>query len=263
MTSRMDYEIESPYKTDSPLSYDVEEGERSPGSGRSSPGTIRDNASNCSTQTVDLFDHPQDRVTTMGIEVKNVTSEQQTQTNQRTPQEIANHTSEQIGKKRHSDTRRNLNSFRNRTNEQGTSTNTHSYQNNRPSNKFRMKHMSIHLYQTIHHQYNHPHLMITQPQLIEYKTVFNKTGLLVIHITLDRTTSGFRTQLHLEVTIGNRSSTNLPMNKPPQQLLWKQYGIKKRTRELSIIPTVVIIILYYRTVTGSKCRSIQETITLF
>ena len=43
MASRIDYEIESPYKADSPLSYDVEEGELSPGSGRSSPGTIRDN----------------------------------------------------------------------------------------------------------------------------------------------------------------------------------------------------------------------------
>ena len=41
MASRMDYKIESPYKADSPLSYDVEEGELSPGSGRSSPGTIR------------------------------------------------------------------------------------------------------------------------------------------------------------------------------------------------------------------------------
>ena len=135
MASRMDYEIESTYKTDSPLSYDVEEGELSPGSGRSSPGTIRDNASDCSTQTDDNFDHPQDRVTTMRIEVENTTSEQQTQTNQRTPQEIANHISEHIGNKRQSDTRRNLDSFRNRTNEQCTSTNTHSYQNNRPSNK--------------------------------------------------------------------------------------------------------------------------------
>ena len=133
MASRMDYEIESPYKADSPLSYDVEEGELSPGSGRSSPGTIRDNASDCSTQTDGHFDHPQDRLTTMRIEVENATSEQQT--NQRTPQEIANHISEQIGKKRESDTRRNLDSFRNRTNEPGTSTNTHSYQNNRPSNK--------------------------------------------------------------------------------------------------------------------------------
>ena len=46
MASRMDYEQESPYK---PLSYDVEEGELSSGSGRSSPGTIRDNASECGT----------------------------------------------------------------------------------------------------------------------------------------------------------------------------------------------------------------------
>ena len=111
MTSRMDYEIESPYKTDSPLSYDVEEGELSPGSGRSRPGTIRDNASECSTQTDNHFDHPRDRVTTMRIEEENVTSEQQTQTNQRKPQEIANHISEHIGKKRQSDTRRNLDSF--------------------------------------------------------------------------------------------------------------------------------------------------------
>ena len=122
MASRKDREIEFPYKTDSPLIYEVEEGELSPGSGRSSPGTIRDNASDCSTQTDDHSDHPQDRVTTMRIEVENVTSEQQTQTNQRTPQEIANHMSEQIGKKRQSDTRRNLDSFCNRINEQGTST---------------------------------------------------------------------------------------------------------------------------------------------
>ena len=135
MTSRMNYVIESPYKTDSPLSYDVEEGELYPGSGRSSPGTIRDNAFDFSTQTDDHLDHPQDKVTTMRIEVENETSEQQTQTNQRTPQEIINMISKQVGKKRQSDARRNLDSFRNRTNEQSTSTSTHSYQNNRPSNK--------------------------------------------------------------------------------------------------------------------------------
>ena len=45
MASNMEYEA------DSPLSYDVEEGELSSGSGRSSPGTIRDNASECSSQT--------------------------------------------------------------------------------------------------------------------------------------------------------------------------------------------------------------------
>ena len=42
MASKMEIEPESPYKADSPLSYDVEEGELSSGSGRSSPGTIRD-----------------------------------------------------------------------------------------------------------------------------------------------------------------------------------------------------------------------------
>ena len=140
MTSRMDYESESPYRADPPLSYDVEEDELSSGSGRSSPGTIRDNAWDCSTQTDDHFDHPQDRVTTMRVEVENVTSDQHTQTsiNQRSPQEIANIISEQVGKKKQSDTRRNLDSFRNKTkndtNELGTSTSTHSYQNNRPHN---------------------------------------------------------------------------------------------------------------------------------
>ena len=44
MAPKMEYEPESSYKANSPLSYDVEEGELSSGSGRSSPGTIRDNA---------------------------------------------------------------------------------------------------------------------------------------------------------------------------------------------------------------------------
>ena len=72
------------------LSYDVEEGELSSGSGRSSPGTIRDNASECSTQTDDYIDnsHPQETVTTMRVEVENTTSDYFTQTalNQKTPQ---------------------------------------------------------------------------------------------------------------------------------------------------------------------------------
>ena len=242
MTSRMDYESESPYKTDSPLSYDVEEGELSPGSGRSSPGTIRDNASGCSTQTDDHFDHPKDRVTTMRIEVENVTSEQQTQTNQRTPQEIANIMSEQVGKKRQSDTRRNLDLFRNRTNEQGTSTSTHGYQNNRPNNKIQIETYVSSPLPNYPPPVRPPHLMIIQPITIEYKTMFNNAGLLVIRITLDRTTSGFLTQLQLEVTIGSRSPTSLPMNKPPQQLLWKQSGFRKRTREPSTIHTPFIIL---------------------
>ena len=38
MATGMEYE--SPYKSDSPFSYEVEDGELSPGSGRSSPGTV-------------------------------------------------------------------------------------------------------------------------------------------------------------------------------------------------------------------------------
>ena len=94
--------------------------------------------------------------------------------------------------------------------------------------KYRVKHMYLHHYQTIHHQYDHPHLMIIQPITTEYKTVFNNAGLLVIHNTLDRTTSSFLMQLHLEVTIGNRSSTSQPVNKPPQQLSWKQSDFKQK-----------------------------------
>ena len=45
MAASMDYN--SPYRVDSPFNYDVEEEELSPGSGRPSPGTIRDNASDC------------------------------------------------------------------------------------------------------------------------------------------------------------------------------------------------------------------------
>ena len=48
MATGMEYE--SPYKSDSPFSYEVEEGELSSGSGRSSPGTVRDNASDCGMQ---------------------------------------------------------------------------------------------------------------------------------------------------------------------------------------------------------------------
>ena len=82
MATRMDYEQESPYKADSPLSYDVEEVELISGPGRFNPGTIRDIASECSTQTDGYIDnsHPQDTVTTMRVEVEYTTSEQFIQT---------------------------------------------------------------------------------------------------------------------------------------------------------------------------------------
>ena len=116
MASRMDFKNESPYKANSPFSYDSEEGELSSGSGRSSPGTIRDNASECSTQTEDYIDnsHPQETVTTMRVEVENTTSEQFTHTalNQKTPQEIARIISEKVVKPKQPDVRRNQESFR-------------------------------------------------------------------------------------------------------------------------------------------------------
>ena len=75
------------YKAASHLSDDVEEGELS--SGRSSPGTIRENASECSTQTDDC----NDTVTTMTVEVDNANTSQRhhnrTVLHQPTPMEIA------------------------------------------------------------------------------------------------------------------------------------------------------------------------------
>ena len=59
MTSKMEY------LADSPLTYDVEGGEL--GSGLSSPGTIRENASECSTQTDDY----NDTMTTRRADVNN------------------------------------------------------------------------------------------------------------------------------------------------------------------------------------------------
>ena len=138
MAHKMDYEPENPYQADSPLSYDVEERELSSGSGRSSPGTIRDNASDCSTQTDDRFDNPYDRITTMRVEVECATSDQHAQTalKQPAPKEIAQVIKEQVTRKKQTENKRNQDSFSNRTNtnvtEQGTSTNIHSYQNNRP-----------------------------------------------------------------------------------------------------------------------------------
>ena len=136
MAHIMDYENESPYKAESPLSYDVEEGEFSSGSGRSSPGTIRNNASESGTQTDDHIDndYPRETVTTMRVEVENTSSEQFTKTalNQPTPQEIACIISEKVVKPKQQDVRRNQESSRSRITEQNTNTSTRSYQSNRP-----------------------------------------------------------------------------------------------------------------------------------
>ena len=119
MATGMEYE--SPYKSDSPFSYEVEEGELSSGSGRSSPGTVRDNASDCGTQTDDQMENISETVTTMRVHLDN--TPQITQT----PQEIARKIKNRF------DNRRNLQSFNTNknTNEQGTSTNIHSYEHSR------------------------------------------------------------------------------------------------------------------------------------
>ena len=135
MASKIEYEPESRYKADSPLSYDVEEGELSSGSGRSSPGTIRDNASECSMQT----DKYVETVTSMRLEVDNTTDEQNARTgsNQLTPQEVALITAEKTVKSKTTDVRKNLELSRTGNNNERTeekTTNKHSYQNYRPQN---------------------------------------------------------------------------------------------------------------------------------
>ena len=122
------------YEADSTLSYDVEE--RELGSGRSSPGKIRENASACSTQT----DDNNETVTTMRVEVDNSTSSQQSKiSKQPTPLEIARINAERTMRPRNSDVRKNLDSFRTRKNNQTvveiSDKITPSYQNDRPVKK--------------------------------------------------------------------------------------------------------------------------------
>ena len=59
------------YKSDSRFSYEVEEGELSSGSGRSSPGTVRDDASDCGTQTDDQMENISETATTMRLHLDN------------------------------------------------------------------------------------------------------------------------------------------------------------------------------------------------
>ena len=124
----MDYE--SPYKSDSPFSYKVEDGELSCGSGRSSPGTIRDCASECGTQTESNMITDNEKVTTLRVELEN------NQEHVQTPHEIARKINNKFGN------RRNLQSFdtsNNRTSnisEQRTNIAVHSYQNTRPRQNY-------------------------------------------------------------------------------------------------------------------------------
>ena len=128
MASNMDYE--SPYKSDLPFSYEVEDGELSCESGRSSPGTIRDCASECGTQTESNMITDNEKVTTFRVELEN------NQEHVQTPQEIARKINNKFGN------RRNLQSFNTSNNstsnisEQGTNIAVHSYQNTRPRQNY-------------------------------------------------------------------------------------------------------------------------------
>ena len=128
MASNMDYE--SPYKSDSPFSYEVEDGELSCESGRSSPGTIRDCASECGTQTESNMITDNEKVTTFIVELEN------NQEHVQTPQEIARKINNKFGN------RRNLQSFDTSNNstsiisEQRTNIAVHSYQNTRPRQNY-------------------------------------------------------------------------------------------------------------------------------
>ena len=122
-------EYDSPYKSDSPFSYEVEEGELSCESGRSSPGTIRDCASDCGTQTETNMITNDENIKTLRVELENETQIVQT------PQEIARKIQNRFGN------RRNLQSFDTGNNnvnisEQGTNIAIHSYQNTRPRQNY-------------------------------------------------------------------------------------------------------------------------------
>ena len=243
MASRRDYERESPYKADSPLSYDVEEGELSSGSGRSSPGTIRDTASECGTQTDDHIDnsHPQETVITMRVEVENTRSEQFTQTalNQQTPQEIARIISEKVVKSKQSDVRRNQESFRTRKpkdiTEQNTSTSTHSYQSNRPQIRSQNKNQSD--TQMSPPLPNYPPT-VRRPPPEHYTTDSNKMQQRVQQRWFERNSSlnrpnNLRFPYAITPLSNNRShfSINQLTNNLQQLPLWKPYGSKKRILE--------------------------------
>ena len=123
-------EYDSPYKSDSPFSYEVEKGELSCESGRSSPGTIRDCASDCGTQTETNMITDDEKIKTFRVELENETQIVQT------PQEIARKIQNKFGN------RRNLQSFDTNNNninnisEQGTNIAAHSYQNTRPRQNY-------------------------------------------------------------------------------------------------------------------------------
>ena len=123
-------EYDSPYKSDSPFAYEVEEGELSCESGRSSPGTIRDCASDCGTQTETNMITDDEKVKTFRVELENETQIVQT------PQEIARKIQNNFGNRRNLQSFDTSNNNINNISEQGTNIAAHSYQNTRPRQNY-------------------------------------------------------------------------------------------------------------------------------
>ena len=123
-------EYDSPYKSDSPFSYEVEEGELSCESGRSSPGTIRDCASDCGTQTETNMITDDEKIKTFRVELENETQIVQT------PQEIARKIQNKFGNRRNLQSSDTGNNNINNISEQGTNIAAHSYQNTRPRQNY-------------------------------------------------------------------------------------------------------------------------------
>ena len=123
-------EYDSPYKSDSPFSYEVEEGELSCESGRSSPGTIRDCASDCGTQTETNMITDDEKIKTFRVELENETQIVQT------PQEIARKIQNKFGNRRNLQSFDTSNNNINNISEQGTNIAAHSYQNTRPRQNY-------------------------------------------------------------------------------------------------------------------------------
>ena len=217
MATGMDYE--SPYKSDSPFSYEVEEGELSSGSGRSSPGTVRDNASDCATQTDDQIENISETVTTMRVHLDNTPNITQT------PQEIARKIKNKFDK------RRNLQSFNTNknTNEQGTSTNIHSYEHSRLVNTQNRSTTDSYTSPPLP---NYPPLMRPPPPS-DYITEQPRTQTYDQQrlFTANRRPNILRFPYAVTPRSANSKSFFHQMSRHQQQQLWKQFGFRTKILE--------------------------------
>ena len=256
----MDYD--SSYIVDSPFNYDVEEGELSPGSGRSSPGTIKDNNSDCGTQTDDQMGNTDETVTTMRAHLDN------TPENTQTPQEIARKIRNKFHQSKQNEDRRNLQSFSNNrsttTSEQGTSTNSHSYEHNRPVNN--QNRLTTDSYTSPPLPNNPPPMRPPPPS--DYATENLRTQTHVQQQLFMKTANNRPNNLRFPYAVTPRSnnkknhfSINQQMSKHQRQQLWKPFGSRTKILEHLIAHTVAITIHYCHIEIGLTCHLIRESTT--